>query len=491
MKQHRTQRPIFLFIILLISCTSIFAQYPRGGGGFGGFGKRPSGTDVTDATKSFMRIHQQGIQEFDDSTSRGITEFPIKLHLVSKADGSDGVTIGEANEAINYLNTMFLKAYIRFLPLEDYSYIKSDELYKIPLEKEEELCKAYDVPNVINLYIVNTIKSDRNTFDGFTHMPQKTPINRMFVRKKSLNDKVTLVRQMAHYFSLYPTSGPDLGMRSEERVDGSNCLTTGDEICDTPADPGLNIQLVDSRCEFIGNQQDADSKFYRPLTNNIMCDNPREECLTKLTRQQYRRIMYAAMYIRNYLSFPVLEGMDKKYLRSLEEKYGQKGNINIKINGSEPPMVLIKNLYKIDGQYSAGSSIDLDITNFRKGYIYVFEGDDTRGMRLLYPTENDKQFFKDEKASFQVPAFKIDEKGGANYICIMFSKKQLNSGTFLKEINNQTKEQTLFQRFYSAHGDKIVSNKDIELGNSKIDFKAISTERYLVPIFIEYEQPKN
>lgn len=488
MTQNLPLQIYLLFAFLITSSGFISAQYPNGGGGFGGFGKRPSGTTVSDETKNFMRIHQEGIQQFDDSTSRGITEFPIKVHIVSKSDGSSGVSIAQVQETINHLNTVFLKAYIRFIPLEDYNYIKSDEMFKIPLEKEEELCKLYDVRNVINLYIVHTIKSDRNTFDGFTHMPGKIPIDRMFIRQKSLDDKVTIVRQMAHYFSLYPTSGPDIGMRSEERVDGRNCLTTGDEICDTPADPGLNIQIVDGRCEFIGNQQDAESKFYRPLTNNIMCDNPRTECLTKLTPQQYRRIMYTAMYIRNYLTFPIQEGVDKKYLKSLEEKYGQKGNVNIKLNGTEAPLVLIKNLYKVQGKYAKGNTVDLEVTNFRKGYIYVFEGDDHRGMRLLYPNETDKQFFKDEKASFKVPTFNIDDKPGANYICVVFSKKQLNGITFLKEINTESQEQTLFQRFYSAHGSKIVSDKDMELNNSKIDFKAISTERYLVSIFIEFEQ---
>ncbi len=467
----------FLSVLLMLSSVNPFwAQ------GYGGFGKRASGTTVEDETKTLMRSHLLAIKEFDDSTSRGITEYPIKVHIVSKADGTGGSSLAEVHEAINHLNTYFL----RFLPLEDFDYIKDDDFYKIPLEKENEFCKNYDVRNTINIYIVNTIKSERNTFDAFTHMPSKLPIDRIFIRQKSLTDKVSLVRQMAHYFGLYPTTGPNLGMRSEERVDGSNCETTGDEICDTPADPGLSGQMVDGRCEFIGNQQDAESKFYRPNTHNIMCDNPRLDCLDKLTRQQYRRIMYVSTYIRNYLSFPPLEGVDKKYLKTLEEKYGQKGNVNIKIAGRETPIMLVKNLYKAQAQYSAGNEVELDITNFRKGYVYVFEGDDSRGMSLIYPKEQDKQFFKDEKESFKV-SFKVDNEPGTNYICVMFSKKQISTQAFLKLINDQKKELSVFQRFYASHGDKIAASKDMELNNSKIDFKSVSTERYLSPIFIEFE----
>jgi hypothetical protein len=478
-----------LFICLFLTTAfSLLAQRPMAGGGFG---KRLSGTEIGESHQAFMKIHQEGINTFDDSTSRGLQEFPVKVHIVSKTDGTGGVTIDQVKDALSNLNSYFLKAYIRFLPLDDYNYIKDDNFYKFSVEQASELCKVHDVSKVINIYIVNIIKTEKNTFNGFTYFPDKLPIDRVFVTTKSLNDKITLVRQMAHYFSLYPTAGPVVGMRTEELVSGKNCLTTGDEICDTPADPGLDGQSIDNRCQFVGTQQDGESKFYRPMTDNIMSENPRMECLNKLTRQQYRRIMYAATYIRNYLSFPIIEGVDKKYLKSLEEKYGQKGSVEIKFDGARPTIVLNRNLYKVYGEYSSENTYAIDIINFRKGYIYVFEGDDKRGLKALYPFEGDKFYFKDERSGIHLPQdqefYKIDEKPGTNYICIMFSKKQILVQDFIKKVNSQAAELSIFQKFYAAHSADIVSTEDIDFSTTKVEFSAVSTERFLVPIFLEFE----
>jgi len=479
---------LFFICLFLTSAFSLLAQRPAAGGSFG---KRMSGTEIGESHQAFMKLHLEGINALDDSTSRGLQEFPLKVHIVSKTDGSGGVTIDQVKDAIANLNSYFLKAYIRFIPLDDYNYIKDDVYYKFPVEQAAELCKLHDISKVINLYVVNTIKTEKNTFNGFTYFPNKLPIDRVFVTTKSLNDKITLVRQMAHYFSLYPTVGPTLGMRSEELVSGKNCLTTGDEICDTPADPGLDGQLVDARCQFLGSQQDAESKFYRPMTDNVMSENPRMECLSKLTRHQYRRIMYAATYIRNYLAFPTIEGVDKKYLKSLEEKYGQKGSVEVKFDGVRPTIVLNRNLYKIYGEYNSDNTYAIDIINFRKGYIYVFEGDNKRGLKGLYPFEGDKFYFKDERSGIHLPQdqefYKIDDKPGTNYICIMFSKKQILVQDFIKKVNAQASELTLFQRFYAAHGGDVVSLENIDFSTTKVEFSAVSTERFLVPIFLEFE----
>lgn len=491
-------RRALLSFILLCSCLTILsAQYPRGGGGrfSTGFGKRPSGTTIDESKIDFMKLHKLAITEFDDTTSRGIMEFPVKVHIVAKTDGSNGVSIPEVKVALQNLNDYYLKAYIRFVPLPDYNYIKDDELYKLKLENEEDLCKKHDVRNVINLYVNYKLQGERNTYCAYTHMPDKTNIDRVLITKKCLNNGASLIRQFGHYFSLYPTTGPNQGMRSEELVDGSNCFTTGDEICDTPADPGLSLQTVDGRCEFIGTQQDAMSKFYRPMTTNIMSDNPRYECRRKLTKEQYRRIMYAATYIRNYLAFPVSAEMSKKYLKSLKKQFGVKLDVELKIDAKSPNFFLNRNLYKVRGKYNAGVNYQLEITNYQKGYLYILEGDDERGLKLIYPMSGDKQFFKDGKTTISLPtkadAFDIDNnnKSKANYICVMFSRKQLPIKTFMKEVNeyNHTKL-TLFQRFYAAHEDQIVANKDIEFKNNKMELEALTVDRALVPLFIEFEQ---
>jgi hypothetical protein len=492
------KKALLSFILIFSALSILSAQYPRGGGGrfSGGFGKRPSGTSVSQAQKDFMKLHKIAITEFDDSTSRGLIEFPIKVHIVSKSDGTEGVSIQEVKDALRSLNDYFLKAYIRFVPLPDYNYIKDDELYKLKLENEDVICKKHDVRNVINLYVNSKLQGERNSYCGYTHMPDKINIDRVFITKKCLNNGASLIRQFGHYFSLYPTSGPDEGMRSEELVDGSNCNLTGDEICDTPADPGLTLQTVDSRCEFVGTQQDAMSKFYRPMTTNIMSDNPRYECRRNLTKEQYRRIMYAATYIRNYLEFPVPTEINKKFQKSLENQYGVKLKVDLKIDARSPGFLSNSNLYKIRGIYEAGTNYTISITNFNKGYVYVFEGDDERGLNLVYPKSGDQQFFKGGKEFIHLPmdadAFDIDDKNRiskTNYICVMYSRKQLPVKNFIRAVNEHSNSSlTLFQRFYAAHEDIIVANKNLEYKNSRLEVDGLTVDRPIVPIFIEYEQ---
>ena len=57
-----------------------------------------------------------------------------------------------------------------------------------------------------------------------------------------------------------------------ELVDGSNCGTAGDFICDTPADPNLGqAGMVDyATCNYIGTATDANGQPYAPLVDNIM-----------------------------------------------------------------------------------------------------------------------------------------------------------------------------------------------------------------------------
>src|SRR5690606_25456086 len=122
---------------------------------------------------------------------------------------------------------------------------------------DKALCAGSDVENVINLYIVGGIVEGAHKFCGYTHYPDGFEKNedRIFIDKSCLDDKVSVARQMGHFFTLLPTAGLHAS-ETNEWVDGSNCATEGDQICDTPADPGLLLETVDDRCGYIGQKQD-------------------------------------------------------------------------------------------------------------------------------------------------------------------------------------------------------------------------------------------
>ncbi len=86
-----------------------------------------------------------------------------------------------------------------------------------------------------------------------------------------------------------------------ELVDGSNCATAGDYICDTPADPNLGLAgMVEyGSCEYIGTVTDANGDPYAPMVHNVMSYSP---CVnTLLTPGQASVMHYVLDNVKTYL----------------------------------------------------------------------------------------------------------------------------------------------------------------------------------------------
>lgn len=113
------------------------------------------------------------------------------------------------------------------------------------------------------------------------------------------------IHELAHYFSLWHThafNGYSTNIYTLELVDGSNCDTEGDFVCDTPADPGLYGRISPApSCDYIDNVSvDANGDLYQPLTDNYMCaTNP--NCITSFTPLQLNRMAYCLDHERAYL----------------------------------------------------------------------------------------------------------------------------------------------------------------------------------------------
>jgi hypothetical protein len=460
-----------------------------------GYGqKKLSATEYNEEHLAFMAGHREQIAIFNDSFTRAIIEIPIKVHIIRKDDASTVVTVAEIQAAIKNLNEQFLPIYIRFIPLPDYNYLNSTYFHAFDKTKEAELADKNDVDKAINLYIVGNMKIDKNNYNAYTHPPTNRPKDRIFITNKALLDKISLPRQIGHYFSLYPTHGTHLTERTTELADGTNCKTTGDEICDTPADPRLDGRMVDGRCTYIGNLQDGHNKFYRPQIENFMSDNPRSSCVTTFTKQQYARMLYAAINIRNYLAFPK-SSLSAKQRKAVEESYGIAAQVDLLVDGSTAGTSLERNLYTLNRKQASGSDIKLNINNSRKCYIYVLEGDKERGTQLIYPQKNDKLYFEDKNIKFSVPSndgsISIDSRGaGSNYIAILFSKKQLNIQDLLKKINEVPNVSlNMLQRIYYVIGEDLVPTHELSYDTKGlIKVSGITSERVIVPIFIEYSQ---
>lgn len=219
--------------------------------------------------------------------------FAIVAHIVRDTFGNTGVTEAQVQTSIDLLNEWFDPICVEFV-IASFEIIDNFQ-YDNPANYNEwqQMWLQYHQFNKINLYIVNSVDglvrgkafADR----GAILDPGKSGV--LLTKQAVLEDSLRL--WIVHGFGRYcglPNTNEEAGT---ELVDGSNCLSAGDRICDTPADPflpgdeeGPDSSLDLERCRFISLQTDANGDFYVPQTGNVMSDFP-VKCWCGLTHSQF------------------------------------------------------------------------------------------------------------------------------------------------------------------------------------------------------------
>ncbi|HEX8516403.1 MAG TPA: zinc-dependent metalloprotease family protein [Bacteroidia bacterium] len=219
-------------------------------------------------------------------------KFSIVVHIVRDNTPAPGITEPQILENVDSLNKAFAPICVSFEVCE-FRYIDNSYYNTIKNQNWEEMQVLYNVKNRINLYYVEQIESPAGAC-GFAGLGCITNLNSEGVVIKKLASCIgstskTLKHEMGHYFGLLHTfegSGTEL-------VDGSNCLTAGDLICDTPSDPFVDGQptsnYVNGSCRFISMLTDANGDFYDPIVGNIMSYYP-DNCACGFTHDQYMKM---------------------------------------------------------------------------------------------------------------------------------------------------------------------------------------------------------
>jgi hypothetical protein len=223
-------------------------------------------------------------------------KFSIVVHIVKDSLGKYGFTKTQIQKDVDSLNKNFAPICVSFEVCE-YRYIDNFLYLEVDTAHQwKEMQVLYNAKDRINIYYVKTLLAPSGA--GFAGLGKITDMTKYGIVLTAPGESV-LSHEMGHYFGLEHTFEVSHGL---ELVNGSNCATAGDQICDTPADPN---GLVDASCHYTSKDvngqlvKDANKQFYSPLVNNIMSYYP-SICLCKpgFTHDQYKKMA------KTYLSKP-------------------------------------------------------------------------------------------------------------------------------------------------------------------------------------------
>ena len=225
-------------------------------------------------------------------------EFSVVLHTTVDSFGNTNITDPALiTAAFDSLNAAFAPICASFKVCEERT-IENFQFDTVDsLEQWEDLLVKEHQPNRINIYLVqNSLVDPISPLEecGFA-TPEgigSLETGGILMHKGCLVLPDALIHLMGHYFGLIHTFEGN----GTELVDGSNCASQGDLICDTPADnyqPPSNPILggwLDTQipCRFVNQATDPNGDFYRPDVGNYM--SYYIPCRCGFSHQQYLKM---------------------------------------------------------------------------------------------------------------------------------------------------------------------------------------------------------
>ena len=222
----------------------------------------------------------------------------ILFQVVRDSMGTTGVTDLNLQDGINRLNEVWGPTGISFEFCERRDLDNHQFNHFVQGTHEADMHAMYYEPKIINVFISSSVETaEAGVVAGYAYLPGGRDV--IHLNKESVTGLGfgTFIHEMGHFLGLLHTFETDTGL---ELVDGSNCATTGDLVCDTEANPALAASDFDEdNCNYIGNPAtDAMGNFYVPPAQNHMSYSP---CRCEFTKQQYNRMVEQYLQLRNYL----------------------------------------------------------------------------------------------------------------------------------------------------------------------------------------------
>jgi len=222
----------------------------------------------------------------------------ILFQVIKDSLGGTGVTDLQLQAGVDRLNDIWAPTAISFEFCERRNLDNHQFNTFVQATDQADMEAMYYEPKIINVFISATIITmAQGDVAGYAYLPGGKDI--VHVTKTSMQEPAfgTLIHEMGHFMGLLHTFENATG---NEMVDGSNCATAGDLICDTEASPTDDPDdFSGSDCNYIGTPAtDSMGNFYVPPSKNYMSYSG---CGCHFTKQQYNRMVEQYLEIRNYL----------------------------------------------------------------------------------------------------------------------------------------------------------------------------------------------
>ncbi|MCI0392468.1 MAG: M43 family zinc metalloprotease [Acidobacteria bacterium] len=259
------------------------------------------------ARKEAWELLEQALEILEiqvDPPTNAPYHLPLTIHIVRRSDGTGGLSLDDLWAAMNDLNHFWRPVGIQFFIYGNIDYINNDTHFNVPNVRanQDALRRVNPVANTINVYFTDLAGLNGQasfTTDAFQGVLMDIGAASVASSPGAANVS-TFAHEIGHYFDLYHTheTWPD-NMGNPTLVEcprGNNCGSTGDLVCDTPADPGLQASgafRVDNNCAYDNTAMTpggCDNTAYNPPTRNLMSYS-RAGCRTEFTPEQIRRVL--------------------------------------------------------------------------------------------------------------------------------------------------------------------------------------------------------
>lgn len=255
---------------------------------------------MPDITASEARMLSEDLEIYRraDVSPTGLITVPFQPHVVRTDAGTGGPNATTVMNNIIAARTKYLPYGItlEILPI---NYINNTDLMVLGTNgvagsgytEGDNILQLNNVPNVVNAYFVDTAYgSSGGTIGGYARFPWLLPNDYFVVVNNSTAENgATVAHEMGHYFGLLHTFETANGV---ELVNGSNCGSAGDLLCDTPAD-GFHT-FGDSSgfsCDY-SSGTDANGDAYVSDETQIMSYNQPFSCVSNFSPDAEARMRF-------------------------------------------------------------------------------------------------------------------------------------------------------------------------------------------------------